>query len=54
MKDLRPKSFLKMIMSKRRTIETVIGQLVERFSIQSVKAKDLWHLSVKTGRKIFL
>ncbi len=52
MKDLRPKSFLKMIMSKRRTIETVIGQLVERFSIQSIKAKDLWHLTIKTGRKI--
>ena len=30
----------------------MIGQLVSRFKIQSIRAKDLWHLSVKVGQKI--
>jgi len=40
------------MMNMRRTVETMIGQLVDRFNIQSIKAKDLWHLSAKVGRKI--
>lgn len=53
MKDSRPKEFLSQIMNIRRKIETVIGQLVERFNIQSIRAKDTWHLSMKVGRKVF-
>lgn len=41
-----------LMMNMRRKIETVIGQLVERFRIQSIKAKDLWHLYTKVTRKI--
>lgn len=52
MQDPRPKSPVRSLMNMRRKIETVIGQLVERFSIQSLKVKDLWHLSAKTGRKM--
>lgn len=52
MKDKRPKSFVTRIMDIRRKVETVIGQLVERFKIQSIKAKDSWHLMSKIGRKI--
>lgn len=52
MKDNRPKSFVSALMNIRRKIETVIGQLVERFHIQSIRAKDLWHLQVKISRKI--
>jgi IS5 family transposase len=52
MKDSRPKSYIKSIMNARRMVETVIGQLVDRFKIQSIRAKDLFHLSVKTTRKI--
>lgn len=52
MTDLRSRWFVNNIQSIRRTVETVIGQLVERFSIQSIRSKDLWHLSAKVGRKI--
>lgn len=52
MKDSRPLSFIHRIMDIRRKVETVIGQLVERFKIQSIKAKDSWHLMAKIGRKI--
>ena len=52
MKDSRPKALVCTLMNVRRKIETVIGQLVKRFTIQSIRTKDLWHLSVKTGRKI--
>lgn len=52
MKDPRPKHFVQSIMNVRRRIESVIGQLVERFKIQSIKAKDVWHLATKTGRKV--
>lgn len=52
MADKRPKTLVKKLMSIRRTIETVIGQLAGRFSIQSMRAKDLWHLQAKVGRKI--
>lgn len=41
-----------MMMNIRRKIETVIGQLVERFNIQSIRAKNLWHLCTKVTRKI--
>lgn len=50
--DQRPKRIVSLMMNMRRKVETVIGQLVERFKIQSIKAKDLWHLSAKVGRKI--
>lgn len=52
MVDTRPKEWVQQIISIRRTIETVISQLADRFQIQSIKAKDLWHLSAKVGRKI--
>ncbi len=36
----------------RRRIETVISQLVERYSAKRVRARDLWHLSSRWWRKI--
>jgi hypothetical protein len=36
--DSRPKETVSMMMNIRRKVETVIGQLVERFHIQSIKA----------------
>lgn len=53
MKDSRPKEFVFQIMNIRRKVETVIGQLVDRFKIQSIRAKDTWHLMMKIGRKVF-
>jgi hypothetical protein len=52
MHDDRPKEFIAQMMDIRRIVETMIGQLVSRFKIQSIRAKDLWHLSAKVGRKI--
>ncbi len=52
MKDDRPKEFLKIINRKRRLVETVIGQLSERFNIEKVRARDMWHLTVRIGRKL--
>ena len=52
MKDRRPKEFVKMINNKRRLVETVIGQLTERFNIEKVRARDMWHLTVRIGRKL--
>lgn len=52
MKDDRDKCFVKMLVSTRRLIETVIGQLTDRFGIANIKARKLWHFSRKVARKI--
>ena len=52
MVDLRPKESIRILMNARRQIETVIGQLTDRFNIQKVRAKDLWHLTHRIVRKI--
>jgi hypothetical protein len=52
MQDLRSKKFVKWIVSTRRLVETVIGQLTDRFNIQRIRAQDLWHLGAKIGRKL--
>lgn len=52
MVDLRPKESMRILMNARRKIETVIGQLTDRFHIQKVRAKDLWHLTHRIIRKI--
>jgi hypothetical protein len=38
--------------SKRRLVETIIGQLAERFEIEKTKARDLWHVTNRIARKI--
>ena len=52
MEDQRPESFTELLKSKRRLVETVIGQLAERFDIEKTKARDLWHLTNRIARKI--
>lgn len=52
MKDERPREFVKLIMDKRRYIETIIGKLVEQFSLVQNKARDMWRLSNKIYRKL--
>ncbi|MBK8454104.1 MAG: hypothetical protein IPL34_12460 [Thiofilum sp.] len=39
-------------MKDRRLVETVIGQLTEQFAIQTLQARDCWHLTVRITRKI--
>ncbi len=48
----RPKPLLKQLMKVRRLVETVIGQLAERFHIERVHARDLWHLANRFIRKL--
>jgi hypothetical protein len=36
----------------RRRVETVIGQLVERYGAKRVRARDLWHLTSRFFRKV--
>ena len=52
MDDTRPASFVQKLMSARRLVETVIGQLTERFHIEKVRARDLWHLTNRFVRKL--
>lgn len=52
MKDKRSKTFVKWLVGCRRLIETVIGQLTERFHIEKVRARDCWHQSSRFWRKI--
>ena len=52
MQDDRPKWFTKWIVSTRRLIETVIGQLEDRFHIEKIRARDLWHESSRFWRKL--
>jgi hypothetical protein len=52
MKDTRPKAFVKELISVRRRVETVIGQLVERFHIERVRVRDMWHLFNRFIRKL--
>jgi len=52
MKEERPKGFLKWMMGTRRLIETVIGQLTERFHIEKVRARDTWHQYSRFWRKL--
>jgi hypothetical protein len=39
-------------MRVRRKIETVIGQLNQRFQIEKIWARDMWHLANRFIRKL--
>jgi hypothetical protein len=40
------------LVSTRRLVETVIGQLTEHFAIAKVRARNLWHFINRINRKI--
>ncbi len=42
----------KLLTRLRRTVETVVGQLAERFNAKRTRARDLWHLCHRLGRKV--
>lgn len=52
MNDPRGKDASSWLVSTRRLVETVIGQLTEQFNIQKVRARDLWHFTNRIARKI--
>jgi hypothetical protein len=47
-----PKQTIRKLTGKRRLIETVAGQLEQRFGIKTTFARDLWHLMNRIIRKI--
>jgi len=47
-----PKKTIRTLSGKRRLIETVAGQLEQRFNIKTTFARDLWHLINRIIRKI--
>ena len=52
MQETRSEKFVKWLKSTRRLVETVIGQLTERFHIEKVRARKLWSLTNRIARKI--
>jgi IS5 family transposase len=52
MKEERSSSCIKWLKSTRRLVETVIGQLTERFNIEKVRARKLWYFTNRIARKI--
>ena len=52
MKDHRDRDWVKLLVKTRRLVETAIGQLSERFNLQAIKARDLWHLTSRINRKL--
>jgi hypothetical protein len=57
MKDKRSRSTddcgaVNLLNRFRRLIETVIGQLCERFNFEKVRARDMWHLTSRLNRKL--
>jgi len=52
MKEKRSKKFIKWLVSTRRLVETVIGQLTERFNIEKIRARKIWYLTSRIARKI--
>jgi hypothetical protein len=52
MKETRSEAFVKWLKSTRRLVETVIGQLTERFHIEKVRARKLWYLTNRIARKV--
>ena len=52
MEEKRSKKFIKWLVSTRRLVETVIGQLTDRFQIEKIRARKLWYLTNRVARKV--
>lgn len=52
MEENRSPKFLKWLVSTRRLVETVIGQLTDRFNIEKVRARKLWYFTNRIARKV--
>lgn len=52
MTDSRALGVVLRLMTTRRRVETVIGQLTERFHFEKIRARDPWHLTSRIARKV--
>lgn len=43
MKEARPPEWVQLEQKVRRLLETVNSQLTERFHIERIRCRDLWH-----------
>lgn len=50
--DMRLPSLVRKFSRKRRLVETVIGQLAQRFNIEKNWARDVWHITNRMARKV--
>jgi hypothetical protein len=51
-KEEGKKEWFRRLVQKRRRIETVISQFVERYRAKKVWAQDRWHLTSRWLRKV--
>jgi len=52
MKETRTEKFIRWLKSTRRLVETVIGQLTDRFHIEKIRARKPWYLTNRIARKV--
>jgi hypothetical protein len=52
MQDAREPTIVQLLPRVRRLIATVIGQLSQRFHLQKVRARDMWHLTSRLNRQL--
>jgi len=52
MQEKRSEKFITWLISTRRLVETVIGQLTERFNIEKIRARKIWYLTSRIARKV--
>lgn len=52
MADPRTPGVVQRLTTTRRLVETVIGQLTERFHWEKIRARDRWHLTSRMARKV--
>ena len=52
MKEIRSDEEINKLKNQRRLVETVIGQLTERFNIEKVRARNIFRLGIRFTRKI--
>jgi hypothetical protein len=52
MAEPRPRWFLRLLQRVRKRVETVIGQLEQRFGLATIRARDAWHLTNRVARKL--
>ena len=52
MKDPINQSWRNTLNRLRRRVETTIGQLVERFNFEKVRARNMWSLTNRLSRKL--
>ncbi len=52
MNDERPPAWMQLLQRVRWLVETAIGQLSERFNLEQVWVRDMWHLTSRLNRKL--